>query len=160
MLKTTFLLPKSFRFVGIIFFIAGLLFGIVRFKYGFKPDALDLNTFAVYSSYLETRFMQIVRNNFGEEVTGVLMVGGLFMMAFAREKTENEVVNRLRLKSFFIAAYVNFSFLLVALLFTFGFAFVYMLMVNMGVGLLAYIGTFRFLLYQNTTSQLPESNLE
>ena len=135
--------------MGIFFFIAGLLFGIARFKYGFKPDSLDLNTFAVYSSYLETKFMQIVRNNFGEEITGTLMVTGLFLMAFAREKTENELTSRLRLKSFFIAAYINFAFLLAAFLFTFGLAFVYMLMLNMGIGLLAYIGVFRFLLYLN-----------
>jgi len=147
--NTSFLLPKNFRFVGIFFFIVGLLFGIARFKYGFKPDALDLDTFAVYSSYFETKFMQIVRNNFGEEITGILVVGGLFLMAFSREKAENDLTNQLRLKSFFIAAYINFAFLLAAFLFSFGLAFVYMLILNMGIGLLAYIGVFRCLLYLN-----------
>lgn len=153
----SFLLPRSFRLVGIIFFIVGLFFGIARFKYGFKPDALDLNSFAVYSSYLETKFMQIVRNNFGEEITGILMVGGLFLMAFSREKTENELTSQLRLKSFFIAAYINFAFLLAAFLFTFGLAFVYILMLNMGIGLLAYIVAFRFLLYLNPDEHPPGS---
>ena len=158
MYKMTFLLPRNFRFLGILFFIIGLILGIARFKYGFKPDALDLDTFAVYSSYLETKFMQVVRNNFGEEIAGILMVVGLFLMAFAREKTENELTSRLRLKSFFIAAYINFAFLLAAFLFTFGMAFVYMLMLNMGMGLLVYTGAFRFLLYLNPVEHPPGSN--
>ena len=157
MYKMTFLLPRNFRFLGILFFIIGLILGIARFKYGFKPDALDLDTFAVYSSYLETKFMQVVRNNFGEEIAGILMVVGLFLMAFAREKTENELTSRLRLKSFFIAAYINFAFLLAAFLFTFGMAFVYMLMLNMGMGLLVYTGAFRFLLYLNPVEHPPGS---
>lgn len=158
MYKMTFLLPRNFRFLGILFFIIGLILGIARFKYGFKPDALDLDTFAVYSSYLETKFMQVVRNNFGEEIAGILMVVGLFLMAFAREKTENELTSRLRLKSFFIAAYINFAFLLAAFLFTFGMAFVYMLMLNMGIGLLVFTGVFRFLLYLNPVEHPPGSN--
>ena len=157
MYKMTFLLPRNFRFLGILFFILGLILGIARFKYGFKPDVLDLDTFAVYSSYLETKFMQVVRNNFGEEITGILMVGGLFLMAFAREKTENELTSRLRLKSFFIAAYINFAFLIAAFLFTFGIAFVYMLMLNMGIGLLVFTGVFRFLLYLNPVEHPPGS---
>jgi hypothetical protein len=142
--------------VGIVFFIAGTLFGIARFKYGFKPDALDVNAFAVYSSYFETKFMQITRNNFGEEITGILIISGLFLFAFSKEKVENEQTNQIRLKAFFIAAYLNFIFLIASFLFTFGLAFVYMLMINMGIGLAAYIGTFRLFYFLDKKNRLPE----
>lgn len=139
-------MPRNFRFVGIIFFILGILIGIARFKYGFKPHSLDLKMFAIYSSYLESRYMEIIGNNSGEELTGFLLITGLFFIAFARERIEDDQMNFLRLKAFFISAYLNFSFLLVALLFTFGFAFVYMLMVNMGFFLSIYIISFRILI--------------
>jgi hypothetical protein len=144
-----FLLPRSFRFVGIFFFIIGLIIGIARFKFGLKPDFLDLKMFAFYSSYLETRYMEIIRNNMGEEFTGFFLIAGLFLIAFSREKDENEQKNELRLKAFFVAAWMNFLFLLVALFFTYGLAFIYMLMANMGISLLAYILVFRILLWQN-----------
>jgi hypothetical protein len=147
----TFLLPRGFRFVGIIFFIIGLMLGIARFKYGLKPDLLDMKMFAFYSSYLETKYMEIIRNNMGEEFTGFFLITGLFLIAFSREKDENGQKNELRLKAFFIAAWLNFLFLLVSLFFTYGLAFIYMLMANMGISLLAYILVFRILLWQKSS---------
>jgi hypothetical protein len=144
-----FLLPRSFRFVGIIFFITGLIIGIARFKFGLKPDLLDMKMFAFYSSYLETKYMEIIRNNMGEEFTGFFLIAGLFLMAFSQEKDENEQKNELRLKAFFVAAWMNFLFLLVSLFFTYGLAFIYMLIANMGISLLVYILAFRILLWQN-----------
>jgi len=139
-------MPRSFRFVGILFFILGLTFGVARFHYGFKPGLIDMKMFAFSSSYIETKNMEIIRNNMAEELTGFFLVTGLFFIAFSREKVENVLKNQIRLKAFFIAAYLNFLFLLVSLFFTYGFAFVYMLMVNMGISLLAYILAFRTLL--------------
>jgi hypothetical protein len=135
--------------VGIIFFITGLIIGIARFKFGLKPDLLDMKMFAFYSSYLETKYMEIIRNNMGEEFTGFFLIAGLFLMAFSQEKDENEQKNELRLKAFFVAAWMNFLFLLVSLFFTYGLAFIYMLIANMGISLLAYILVFRILLIRD-----------
>ena len=146
-------MPRNFRFVGIIFFILGVLLGIARFKYGFKPDSLDLEMFAFYSSYLESKYMEIIRNNLCEEITGFLIFAGLFLIAFSREVEENYQMNALRLKSFFITAYLNFLFLLTTLFFTYGFAFVYMTMVNMCFGLLVYIIVFQTLKFRNRLKQ-------
>lgn len=135
--------------MGFLFFTGGLILGIARFRYSFKPDLLDMKMFAFSSSYLETKYMEIVKNNMSEEFTGFFIVAGLFLIAFSREKVENELKNRLRLKAFFIAAYLDLLFLLVSLFFTFGFAFVFMLMANMIFSLLAYIIAFRYLLIKN-----------
>ena len=135
--------------MGFLFFAGGLILGIARFRYSFKPDLLDMKMFAFSSSYLETKYMEIVKNNMSEEFTGFFIVAGLFLIAFSREKVENELKNRLRLKAFFIAAYLDLLFLLASLFFTFGFAFVFMLMANMVFSLLAYIIAFRYLLIKN-----------
>jgi hypothetical protein len=148
-MKLTFLMPRNFRFVGIFFIVLGLILGISRFYFGNKPDMLDMKMFAFSSSYLDTRYMEFVRNNLSEEFTGFFLVAGLFLIAFSREKEENEKKNKLRLRAFYVTAYLNFLFLLVSLFFTFGFAFIYMLIANMGISLLLYIVVFRTLIMQN-----------
>jgi uncharacterized membrane protein YfcA len=142
-------MPRAFRFVGIFLCISGLILGIFRFKYGFKPESLEIKTFALYSSYLGNKFLEFTRNNMSEELTGFLIISGLFLIAFSREKDENERIDRIRLRSFLIAAYINFLFILFSLIFTYGFAFIYMLMLNLGIGLLAYMITFRILILKN-----------
>lgn len=152
--KLNFLLPRNFRFVGIFFFVIGLILGIARFSYGFKPDMLDFKMFAFYSSYLESKYLQMISNNMGEEFTGFFLIAGLFMVAFSRHKNEIALFNSFRLKAFFVAAYLNFLFLLFSLFFTFGFAFIYMLMINMGFGLLIYSITFQILIYRNLKTSM------
>lgn len=152
--KLNFLLPRNFRFVGIFFFVIGLILGIARFSYGFKPDMLDFKMFAFYSSYLESKYLQMISNNMGEELTGFFLIAGLFLLAFSRQKNEIALFNEFRLKAFFVAAYLNFLFLLFSLFFTFGFAFIYMLMINMGFGLLIYSITFQILIYRNLKTSM------
>ena len=150
----TFLMPRSFRFVGIIFFSLGLIIGLIRFYFGIKPEALEIKVFAFYSSYLQSKFMQFISNNMIEELTGFFLISGLFLIAFSRERKEEALMNTIRLKSFFISVYLNFLFLMVSLFVAYGLAFVYVLMFNMGVGLLAYIIAFRTLLFLNRSELL------
>jgi hypothetical protein len=147
MRRAWFLFPFYVRYVGLGFIFIGIIIGIIRFYFGQKPDILDMKIFAFYSSYLESKYLEIIRNNMSEEFTGFFILSGLFLIAFAKEKKEDEHTNSIRLRAFIYSFYLNFVFLLGALLFTFGFAFVYMLMINMGMGLLLYILVFRILVF-------------
>jgi hypothetical protein len=146
-------MPANFRFVGILFFILGFVLGVIRFKYGFKPEILDMKMFAFASSYIQTKYMEIIGNNMGEEIVSFFLLTGLFLIAFSREKNESEEFNVFRLKAFFMAAYSNFVFLLVAVFFTYGFSFVYMLIVNMGFGLLVFIAAFQLMLFKSRSNK-------
>jgi hypothetical protein len=156
MIKVNYLVPRNFRFVGIFFVIAGAVMGVARFIYGFKPDFLDMKQFALYSEYLESKYMRIIKNNMGEEVTGLLLMLGLFLIAFSREKTEDETTEKLRLTAFIIATWVNVAFIMIALFFTYGIAFIYMLIINMIVFLSAYIIAFRILYIRYNTTVLKK----
>jgi len=140
--------------VGITFFSLGLIIGMIRFYFGIKPEVLEIEVFAFCSSYLQRMFMQFISNNMIEELTGVFLISGLFMIAFSRERKEGAKMNAIRLKSFFISAYLNFLFLIISLFVTYGLAFVYMLMLNMGVSLLIYIIAFRILLFRSRSKLL------
>lgn len=145
MMNLSYLLPGSFRFAGFIFTCAGTILGIMRFYFGFKPDMLDQKVFALYSVYLKTKTLKIESNQLIEEIVGLLVILGLFMIAFAREKNENPQVNSLRLKAFLISFYINTSFLIASILFTFGLAFIYMTILYLILPLSIYVISFRIL---------------
>lgn len=145
--RTKFLLPAKFRFVGSIFFIAGIITGVFRFYLGIKPKILDARVFAVYSEYLDEKYMKLVNNNLGEEITLLLVLSGLFLIAFAKEKSEDEMVRYIRYQSLIISFYLSFTFLLAATFFTYGFAFLYMLILFSAIPMVSYIVIFRFHLY-------------
>jgi len=146
MRKLSFLLPRGFRFAGYIFTIAGTILGIMRFYFGFKPDMLDQKVFAVYSVYLKTKTLKVESNQLIEEVVGLLLILGLFMIAFACEKNENPQVNAIRLNAFFISFYINTVFLIASISFTFGLAFIYMAILNLVLPLSIYVISFRILI--------------
>ncbi len=145
MKEPSYLLPKGFRSAGVIFTSVGTILGIMRFYFGVKPDLLDQKVFAVYSVYLKTRTMKVESNQLIEEIVGLLVILGLFMIAFAREKNESPQISSIRLKAFFISFYINMAFQIFSILFTFGLAFIYMTVLNLVLPLSIYIIAFQIM---------------
>ena len=87
------------------------------------------------------------------DIAGILVLAGLFIVSFTREKTEDADLDALRLRSFLVGAYVNFAYLLLSMLFFFGFGFVGALTLFMVVWVSAYLVTFRILLYRHRTGR-------
>lgn len=136
--------------MGVVLAALGSLLVFTRFYLGIKPDPLNVGVFAVHSHYLESKHFEMIKNQIIEEIGGVLLIVGLFIVAFTKEKNENENAGRfreMRLEAFFISAYLNTIFLIMAMLFTFGFGFVYMMTINLVSGLTIYIVSFRVLLH-------------
>ena len=100
-----------------------------------------------HSEYLDEKYMKLVNNNLGEEITLLLVLSGLFLIAFAKEKSEDEMVRDIRYQSLIISFYLSFTFLLAATFFTYGFAFLYMLILFSAIPMASYIVIFRFHLY-------------
>lgn len=82
--KSSYLLPGTLRIPGSIFLTAGLTLLILRFYYGIKPEWLELPVFAVYSAYLDVKYMTVIQNQLVEEFGGLLLLAGLYMIAFSK----------------------------------------------------------------------------
>jgi len=145
--KNSILLPGNFRFAGIVCLLAGIFLGVVRFYFGIKPDILNMRPFAFYSSYIESKYIQFIGNNMSEEIVGLLILCGLFFIAFSRDKVETEIKAFYRVKALYLTVYAQLFFLILSFLFTFGFAFVYMLMANMVFPVIFYFISFRIFLF-------------
>ena len=137
------LLSNRFRIPGFGLITAGLIMAVLRFYYGIKPAILDFKVFAISSSFFQTKNFAIINNNFSEEITALLLLSGLFFIAFSREKTETLDVQNIRLKSLLYATILNSLLLIASLFFVFGLSFVKVLVANMFSTLILYIILFR-----------------
>ena len=154
-MKRSLLLPHSFRLPGMILLAAGSVFGIIRFWFDVKPKFLHMKVYAVYSEYLGEKYFHFIRDNMSEELVGVLMVIGIWMVALSRERFESEDTAAARNRAFVISAYLQIVFLLFSLLLTFGIAFLYMSMFYLILPPVLYYIIFRILCSGN---RLPSAS--
>ncbi len=82
------------------------------------------------------------------------MIAGLLLVAFSKEKVEDEMISRLRLESLQWGIYANYLILAVAMLTIYDIAFVDVMICNMFTVLLVFIGRFRWLLHRHTNTLL------
>ncbi len=149
------LLPHGFRIPGFGLVAVGLIMAVIRFYYGIKPAVLDFKVFAISSSFFQTKNFVLINNNFSEEIAALLLLSGLFFIAFSSEKTENFDVQNIRLRSLLSAMILNSLLLIVSLFFVFGLSFVTVLVANMFSTLILYIILFKTTVYWYRRRKIP-----
>ena len=148
-MKNIYLLPNKSKIVGFVLLILGLALTYIRFSIGIKPEFLNQKVFSVYSSFLEKSYFTFTTNNIFEEICGLLGLFGLSIIAFSKEKIENEKVQEIRLYSFLYAVYANILLILFAFIFIYGLGFVSFALLNMYLILVLYIIIFRYQIFKN-----------
>lgn len=142
-------MPKGLRTAGIIFSISGIVLIFLKHQFNYKPEFLNLKVFAIYSMYIKSQTFSFITHQMIEDIGGILLISGLFLIAFTREKLEQEGLDALRLKAFIVTAWFNLFYLLFAILFFYGFGFV-AAMIFFAIGwLVVYILSFRYLVYRS-----------
>lgn len=149
-MKTTFLLPFTFKRVGWMLLIPGLVLGIIYLIYDPEPAFLDLTVWGLVDESLlgDTRYFASVENNVFDEIVGLLLIVGALFVAFSKEKQEDEFIARTRLESLVWATYVNYAILLLAIIFVYSFPFFWVLVFNMFTILFFFIVRFNWARYR------------
>lgn len=80
--------------------------------------------------------------------TSLMVLIGLFLIAWSRERVEDEQITQLRLTSLRWAIYLNYAILLFSLLFTQGSDSHHILLLNIWLPLLFFILRFQWVLYR------------
>ena len=83
-------------------------------------------------------------------LTGIIT--GLLLIAFSREKHEDEFISRIRLESLQWAVLINYLLLIVSAFLVYGFSFMDVMMYNMLTVLIIFIVRFHLVLYRNKVS--------
>jgi hypothetical protein len=139
------LLPRRLRPAGLLLFLAGTALAVARFRYFVKPAFLDTTTFAMRSTYLETKSFTLITNNLTDELAALLALTGLLLLAFSRETTEDSGVRARRLQAWMLTGWLHAGLVACAVLFLYGLAFTTALLAFLFTPFVSYVAIFWWL---------------
>ncbi len=141
-MKLNYLFPNKWKKVGWFIFIPSAIMGLVTSIACYTPEFLDMKVFAIYSDgiFAQKVLFGLIKDN----ILGVLLIVSLLLIAFSKEKSEDEYILKIRLESLLWAVYVNYAILFIAVLFIFGMPFFWFMIFNMFTVLLFFIIKFNW----------------
>lgn len=145
-MKLNYLFPNRYKKIGLIILIPSLILGLIVVIYDLEPEIFDLNVPAIFVNdiFEDSAFMGITNNNILNEICGVLLIISLILVAFSKEKQEDELINKIRLDSLVWATYLNYGILLLAMIFVYELSFLWVMIFNMFTILLFFIIRFNW----------------
>ena len=138
---TKILLPHRFQKFG---WMLILPFAVLLFANNY----FDFNFSWLESEVREGALFEDSRENFTNEIAMIGVFISLFLIAFSKEKEEDEFIQKLRLDSLLIACYANTFLLILGTLLFYGFGFLEFMGYNMFTIQLIFIARFRWVLFQ------------
>ncbi len=144
---TKILLPHRFQKIGWLLFLpfAALLFA---------NNYFDFNFFWLEFEVREGALFEDSKENFTNEIALIGVFVSLFLIAFSREKEEDEFIQKLRLESLLLACYANTFILIIGTMLFYGFGYLEFMGYNMFTIQLIFIGRFRWVLHKQNQSLL------
>jgi hypothetical protein len=121
------LLPYYFKIFGIVLFLAGIAMAIFYIWFDFR---FTIPVFAVYSVFFETKIFEVFRTNFADELTLLVLICGLGLIVFSKQKNEWAGLDFIRFKALSLAVIANTVFLLLSVIFVYGSGFMGILVIN------------------------------
>ncbi len=158
-MKSNFLFPHYFKKIGWFLFIPGIIAGIFFLINQEGPDFLKVNVFAAAEQSIfggHTNYFSVYENNISDEIIGLVLVIGALLIAFSKEKSEDEFISGIRLESLVWATYVNYLILIVSIIFLYDMAFFWILVFNMFTVLIFFIIRFNWAIYKSNNQNRDE----
>lgn len=130
------LLPHRYRILGWILSIPALTAGIYFMIAEPEFDALDARVPALIGEadgdiFGDNTFFIMMKNNLTDELVGAVLLIGLFLLCFTRERNEDEYIARVRSESMQWAVFVQMCVFFMALLTVYGIPFWSFMLINL-----------------------------
>lgn len=122
------LLPSAWKWAGLTLLLAGIVFSALYLFFDFN---FSVPVFAVVSSFLETKTFVTFPTSFGDELCIILLLAGLALLIFSKEKNESEQLNLIRYRALLKALIANTIILGFSVLFVYGTPFLGLLVINL-----------------------------
>jgi small-conductance mechanosensitive channel len=159
-MKTKILFPNHFKRIGWIILIPSAVLGVLSVFDVIKFDFLNnVKMFAIYSDDMFNGGRSVfgfVKNNISDEILGILCIVGAILVAFSKEKHEDEFIAKIRMESLVWATYINYAILILCMLFFYSIGFLYVMIFNMFTILIFFIIRFYYQLYKSNKSMSHE----
>lgn len=149
-MKTNFLFPNSWKIVGWLLFIPGIILVLIGSFLNLSiDDLLQTQVWALYSDPLlgTSGWFEWVENGIADELLTVMVIGGGLLVGFSKMKNEDEMIASLRYESLVWATYLNYGIILFTTLFVFGVAYMNVLIHNLFTLLFFFILRFHYRIY-------------
>ena len=147
-MKFNYLLPHYLKRVGFVLLALGVVALMYSFLISNTPDFMDFSVYAlIRQRFLSpVEFFSVVETNFLDELIAGLLILGLGLISFSREKVEDEFIAKTRLESLVWATYLNYGVLLLSVLFVYEMAFFMVMIVNMFTILIFFVIRFNWVM--------------
>ena len=153
-MKQKLLLPNKFKRIGWFVLIPSAVMGILLIILDYGTIKINTTVFAIYADEIlgQTHYFSFVKTDIVSTLIGALFIIGGLMVAFSKEKNEDEYISNLRLNSLLWAVLVNYLLLLFMFLFIYGLGFFNVMVYNMFTVLVIFIAKFNYSLFRNSKS--------
>lgn len=153
-MKTNYLFGYRCKRIGWALFIPGLIIGVLTLIVRIDQEQLSFLEIPVFALVDDQLFEDKVvfewtKNNILDEMGSLLFIIGGILIAFSRQKNEDELISKIRLESLIWATYINYGILLFAIIFLFGMAFWHVMVYNMFSLLIFFMIRFNWALYRS-----------
>lgn len=147
-MKKQLLLPHSFRIIGFILLPIAVSLLIMVFMYDYSFPFLSYG-----HAELKKGTFDLVNHDFSDEAAMLLTFISLFMVAFSKERIEDEYLQKIRLKALQISVYVNYAVLVVGTVTIYGLSYLYVLYGNLFTILIIFIVVYYYKAHFSTRFQ-------
>ena len=146
-MKTRFLFPHKYKRIGWIIAIPAFVLMLFTLHADFHFKFLDYVRGPEESWFGENFLFNLRVHNFTDELGSLLLIIGLLMIAFSRQRQEDERVAKLRLESLLWAVYVNSAWLMFSIIFFYNALFANIMAYNICTPLILFIARFNLVMY-------------
>jgi len=150
-MKTNYLFPYQMKKFGWILLIPGIILGLFFLIDQSEPNFLNVTVFSIAEQaiFSDSLFFTLTENNILDEIIGLLLITGAILIAFSKEKYEDEFILKIRLESLVWAIYLNYAVLILTLIFIYDMIFFWVLVFNMFTLLFFFIIRFNWALMKS-----------
>ena len=157
-MKTNFLFPNRFRIIGWILLIPATILGCMVIFNDFEFSFLNIKVLSLMPAEIDAtpgitpqifKFRSIVDDNFTSEIASILFIVGALLVAFSKEKNEDEYIAKIRLESLMWATYVTFAIQIFCILFFYEFRFLLSMIINMFTILIVFIIRYNYIIFSS-----------
>lgn len=150
-MKTKWLFPHRFRFIGWLIFVSSAVLGLANMyansSLGWLMATVLNESVTVNTAHSTSHLVNV--QNLTDEFAAIGVIIGLLLIAFSREKVEDEMIGQLRLEALQWSVYANYIVLAIAIVAVYDTAFFSVMIYNMFTVLLVFILRFRWLIHRN-----------
>ncbi len=145
-MKKRLLLPHGCRAIGYLLLVPFLALGVAYMGWDYTISWL------AFHDKHKAGIDLFTNQNFTDELITIGLILSLVLIAFSKEKIEDEAIQFFRLEALQWAVYANYLVLILAVLFCYGGLFFTVMTINLFTVLFIFIARFRFVLYQYNKS--------